>query len=100
MKKKVVLIVVVSIFLLITAILLIDKIYGPSYLRIIDMSWDILLPANCEEIYQIDSGADFHGDGQRYHVYKYDTDIAKNNLLPEQSISEMAKKESQIFYRP
>lgn len=92
MKKKVVFIAILSIFLLTAVILGIDQNSSPSYLRIIDMNWSISLPVNCKEIYQIDSGADFHGDGQRYHVFKYDTDITQNDLLPEQRISKNDKK--------
>jgi len=88
MKKKAVLIAVLSLILLIAVILVINRESSPSYLRIIELNWNISFPINCEEIYQIDSGASFHGDGLRYHVFKYDADITLNDFIPEQEISE------------
>lgn len=41
------------------------------------MNWSIKLPSSYKEIYSIDSGASFLGDGQRYHILKYDDE---NNL--------------------
>ena len=35
-------------------------------------NWNIRLPQNGEEIYYTDSGASFHGDGERYSVYEYE----------------------------
>ena len=45
----------------------------PSYASIIKSNWDISLPikAVLTETYEKDSGASFHGDGVRYHVFSY-----------------------------
>ena len=76
MKKKTIIIVIISIFLLIAAISFIKQIKsGTSYLNTIKLNWNISLPNNCKEIYHVDSGASFHGDGERYHVFRYDADI-------------------------
>lgn len=70
MKKRVV------IFLL-CALLLVGivcwHVMPPSYSRTIEANWGITLPwkAQLTEIYQQDSGASFHGDGVRYHVFSY-----------------------------
>ena len=37
-------------------------------------NWHVSLPEGGKEIYYTDSGANFHGDGQRYSVYKYDNE--------------------------
>lgn len=42
-----------------------------SYTKIIDMNWSIKIPNSCKKIYYIDSGASFHGDGQRYTIFEY-----------------------------
>lgn len=42
-----------------------------SYTEIINMNWSIELPKPYEEIYSIDSGPSFHGDGERYHIFDY-----------------------------
>ena len=45
----------------------------PSYVSVIKSNWDISLPikAVLTETYEKDSGASFHGDGVRYHVFSY-----------------------------
>ncbi len=89
MKKKAVIITIVSVFLLIAVILLVNRNHD---LRIIYLNWNITFPTNCKELYQIDSGASFLGDGQRYHVFKYDTNITLNDFISEQIISESDKE--------
>lgn len=51
-----------------------------SYTRIIDTNWSIKLPNSYKKIYYIDSGASFHGDGERYTILKYtkEDDINKS----------------------
>lgn len=45
----------------------------PSYASVIKSNWGISLPikAVLTETYEKDSGASFHGDGVRYHVFSY-----------------------------
>ena len=40
------------------------------YTSIINLNWSIKLPKPYKTIYSTDSGASFHGDGQRYHVFE------------------------------
>ena len=44
-----------------------------DYARVLNANWGISLPfkALCSEVYEKDSGASFHGDGIRYHVFSY-----------------------------
>lgn len=44
-----------------------------DYSRVLNANWGISLPykALCSEVYAKDSGASFHGDGIRYHVFSY-----------------------------
>jgi len=65
-------------WLIAVAILLILFVAGiskllPSYSSTLEANWGISLPrrARLTEIYQKDSGASFHGDGVRYHVFSY-----------------------------
>lgn len=44
-------------------------------------NWNIRLPQNGEEIYYTDSGASFHGDGERYSVYEYGNKEIINNVF-------------------
>ena len=62
------------IILIVTVVLiLVKERLIPSYSYIMDLNWDISLPVDawCTEIYEKDSGASFHGDGTRYHVFSY-----------------------------
>ncbi|WP_434655322.1 hypothetical protein [Thermoanaerobacterium thermosaccharolyticum] len=69
-----------SIFLI--SILLVIALFGgfiyktmnKSYTEIIDMNWSIKLSNSYKEVYSVDSGPSFHGDGERYHIFNY-----KNN---------------------
>lgn len=38
------------------------------------LNWNIRLPFGGELVYELDSGPSFHGDGQRYHVFRYEND--------------------------
>lgn len=42
-----------------------------SYTKIIELNWGIRLSGSYKEIYSIDSGASFHGDGDRYHIFQH-----------------------------
>ena len=44
-------------------------------------NWHVRLPEGGKEIYYTDSGANFHGDGQRYSVYKYDNEETISNAF-------------------
>lgn len=51
------------------------------YTEIINSNWDIKLPNSYKEIYSIDSGASFLGDGERYHIFEYEyKDITNMDL--------------------
>ena len=70
MKKKIILTTGILIILII--VIGISRLF-PSYASIIKSNWGISLPikAVLTETYEKDSGASFHGDGVRYHVFSY-----------------------------
>lgn len=57
-----------------------------TYSEIIQKNWGIELPTSYEEVYSTDSGASFLGDGERYHVFQYDSNEEVKNALNWQSI--------------
>ncbi|SKA89328.1 hypothetical protein SAMN05443428_109109 [Caloramator quimbayensis] len=64
---------IISIIILLTAaffLFLFIKVHN-SYATIIYLNWSVKLPKPYKEIYRIDSGSSFHGDGQRYHIFEY-----------------------------
>ncbi len=65
-------------WLIVFAILIILSVVGismllPAYSSTLKANWGISLPwkARLSEVYENDSGASFHGDGIRYHVFSY-----------------------------
>lgn len=70
MKKKAVL--AVTVLMVILAVFGISRLF-PSYSSVIKSNWGITLPVKAilTETYEKDSGASFHGDGVRYHVFSY-----------------------------
>lgn len=42
-----------------------------TYSSTIQANWEVELPLEYKEIYSIDSGPSFLGDGKRYHIYEY-----------------------------
>ena len=48
----------------------------------IHINWGLQLPAGGALAYEADSGASFHGDGVRYHVFQYQSGELLADLLP------------------
>ncbi len=67
-----------------------------NYLRILELNWGISFSAAAElsEVYANDSGASFHGDGIRYHVYS-----CKHAQYLVQDL-DWTKEESATIYHP
>ena len=42
-----------------------------SYAQVVNLNWELDLPAEVTRLYETDSGSSFHGDGERYHVLGY-----------------------------
>ena len=70
MKKRS--LVIAAFLIVVLTVIGILKLF-PSYASTIKSNWDISLPikAVLNETYEKDSGASFHGDGVRYHVFSY-----------------------------
>ena len=47
-----------------------------SYASTIEKNWGLRLPDGYREVYSADTGASFHGDGVRYHVFQYEEGAA------------------------
>lgn len=60
----------ILVIVILVGLFLYEQINKP-YSEIIYMNWSIILPNSYKEIYSVDSGASFHGDGERYHIFKY-----------------------------
>ena len=52
-----------------------------TYSNIIKSNWNIELPSEYIEIYSDDSGESFLGDGERYHVFKYEDNSNIDKVL-------------------
>lgn len=75
----------ISVFVLLSVIIVIIvfvyRQINKPYTKIIDMNWSIKLPTAYKEIYSIDSGASFHGDGKRYHIFQYTKENGMNQSV-------------------
>ena len=78
-RKKRILIAVIPLLLIIITVWCITS----SYILTYKANWGFSLPwtALCREIYAADSGASFHGDGIRCHIYSYQYEDDIDNLF-------------------
>lgn len=98
-KLKNIIIISISIFILI--LLSIIGMYFHfshqfTFYDTLKLNWNITIPNNIEEVYHKDSGASFHGDGQRYticngnNIYNfYDNFIEEKNTELEEEINSL-----------
>ena len=56
-----------------------------DYMRTVNLNWELDLPASQGCLYETDSGASFHGDGERYHILEYAGDGQLEQALAEQA---------------
>lgn len=56
-----------------------------DYTQILALNWELTLPSYEKEIYTTDSGQSFHGDGERYHVFRYGADSPISTAVSWQS---------------
>lgn len=67
-----------SIMGLLLIIILIS--YFSDYSKSLENNWNITLPKGYKELFAVDSGTSFLGDGQRYHVYSYKEELKRREL--------------------
>jgi len=74
MKKKKILVVIIGIVILLVIALIPVWNMMFSYSNVLEKNWGISIPfkSKYKEIYKKDSGASFHGDGIRYHIFSYE----------------------------
>ncbi|MEZ0536625.1 hypothetical protein ACAG39_05155 [Caldicellulosiruptoraceae bacterium PP1] len=70
-----------AILLLFIVIVIFLYIQINTYSKVINLNWSIKLPNSYKEIYSANSGASFHGDGQRYHIFEYNNENEINQAL-------------------
>ncbi len=72
MNKKIILIMIVILTISLLGIIGYKILNNYSY--VLKINWNIELPKNLKEIYEISTDANFHGDGTRYHIFTYQED--------------------------
>ena len=65
---------IAAVFALLLALLFVPGC--TSYASTIEKNWGLRLPDGYREVYSADTGASFHGDGVRYHVFQYEEGAA------------------------
>ena len=98
MKKKIIALCLVFCLLIFVGFFGLQYLTGHS--RVLESNWGISLPykAVCRQVYEKDSGASFHGDGIRYHVfsYKYEDYIDLMFAWPPNHKTDTAAAESRL----
>ncbi len=94
MKKK----IVISLSVIIIAFTMLAGGFAlwnslTDYGHIIMLNWNLILPSESgySEVYSKDSGASFHGDGIRYHVFGYEEEDAIDEMVEWQSTEGRAR---------
>lgn len=69
----------VWVIIAILAVILVGSIWtgiqlknGRDYFFVFRQNWSIAMPTNAKQLYETQSEANIHGDGERYHVFQYD----------------------------
>ena len=85
MKKKILKIIIIVLF-----IFILTKIYDHySYLLDFKLNWDMDFPVATKELYYVDTGGGFHGDGITYGVFYYsNTEKIDKMLTWQESMSD------------
>ena len=68
MKKG---LLITSILIILLVAILGSTVLNQRYTLAIEKNWSIQLPRSYDELYGIDSGQSFLGDGERFHVFEY-----------------------------
>lgn len=67
---------------------------GRDYFFVFRLNWNISLPTNAKQLYEMQSEANIHGDGERYHVFQYDkTPDFPELLKPISAVSEEERED-------
>ena len=85
MKKRILKIIIIVLF-----IFILTKIYDHySYLLDFKLNWDMDFPVATKELYYVDTGGGFHGDGITYGVFYYNnTEKIDKMLTWQESMSD------------
>lgn len=94
-RKKLNRVIVVSLIIIILLIIFTIGLYKymcnyMSTAKTFELNWGIILPNDFNEEYYIDTGDSFHGDGQRYSVFK------GNNFLTSLKTEKNEELENEI----
>ena len=79
-KKKINTIFIIFLILIVCSFCLLLKLYFStnSYIKILKMNWDIVLPKEENQLFHYSEPSP-HGDGIRYHVIDYPGDESKHS---------------------
>ncbi len=94
--KKVMMLSLIIIILLIAFSIGLYK-YMCNYMstaKTFELNWGIILPNDFKEEYYIDTGTSFHGDGQRYSIFKGNNFMTS---LKEEKNSELESEVSNLY---
>ena len=111
-RKKLSIFIRISLAIIIVLIISLIALYKfmsnyMSVAKTFELNWGIILPNDFKEEYYVDTGASFHGDGERYSVFKgnnFMTSLKKEknqeleSVISKLYISLKVSKENQINF--
>ena len=111
-RKKLSIFIRISLAIIIVLIISLIALYKfmsnyMSVAKTFEQNWGIILPNDFKEEYYVDTGASFHGDGERYSVFKgnnFMTSLKKEknqeleSVISKLYISLKVSKENQIIF--
>ncbi|WP_085832749.1 hypothetical protein [Clostridium merdae] len=94
-NKKIRVVVIILSVILVSSIVIGNHIKnGRDYFFVFRLNWKISLPTNAKQLYEVQSEASFHGDGERYHVFQYDkTPDFPAEMIPVTTIPEEERED-------
>lgn len=89
-KTKVVISVISIVIIAVVIGLFWVRNHRSDYSAILKFNWGFELPSKShyKEVYSKDSGASFHGDGVRYHIFFYEDDEPIREMLDWSNVEE------------
>lgn len=67
---------------------------GRDYFFVFRQNWSIAMPTNAKQLYETQSEANIHGDGERYHVFQYDkTPAFPESMKPISAVPEEERED-------
>ena len=80
-NKSIIIAITAVILILLSGFILMIWNNHNDYKRTIAVNWGIRIPGTSEEVFEKESPAGFHGDNDRYHIFKINQDQQTTDFI-------------------